>query len=94
MQPVAGAKPRAMSDETAGTQAMRDAAIELEATFLAEMLKSAGLHETSETFGGGVGEDQFSSLLVREQARAIARAGGIGLAETFFQSMMEAENGH
>jgi len=74
-------------------KAMRDAAVELEATFLAEMLKSAGLHETSEGFNGGAGEEQFSSLLVREQARAIAHAGGIGLAETFFQAMMEAENG-
>ncbi|WP_233270424.1 rod-binding protein [Chachezhania sediminis] len=70
---------------------MREASRELEATFLAEMLKSAGLGQTSESFGGGAGEEQFSSLLVREQARAIAAAGGIGLADTFFRAMMEAQ---
>ena len=73
------------------TAAMRDAAVELEATFLAEMLKSAGLGKTSDGFGGGAGEDQFSSFLVRAQASEIARAGGIGLAESLFSALMETQ---
>lgn len=68
---------------------LRDAAKELEANFLAEMLKSAGLGETSETFGGGHGEDQFSSFLRMEQARAMVDAGGIGLSEAFFDALKE-----
>lgn len=65
------------------------AAHELEATFLAEMLKSAGLGETPESFGGGAGEDQFASFLRLEQARAMVGAGGIGLAERLFEAMKE-----
>lgn len=71
--------------------AMREAALELEASFLAEMLKSAGLGKTSDSFGGGAGEDQFSSFLVRAQATQIARSGGIGLAETLFEALMETQ---
>jgi Rod binding domain-containing protein len=65
------------------------AARELEASFLAEMLKSAGLGETPEAFGGGAGEDQFASFLRLEQARAMVDAGGIGLAETLFEALKE-----
>jgi hypothetical protein len=68
------------------------AAQELEATFLAEVMKSAGLGKSSEFGGGGVGEDQFASFMVMEHARAMARNGGIGLAEMFVKSMMERES--
>lgn len=66
---------------------LRDAAVQLEATFLAEMLKSAGFGESRESFGGGVGEDQFGSFLREAQALEIARAGGIGLAEALFEAL-------
>ncbi|KAE9632205.1 rod-binding protein [Parasedimentitalea maritima] len=71
---------------------LRKAAVQLEATFLAEMLKSAGLGESRESFGGGSGEDQFSTFLVRAQAEQMAQAGGIGLAESLYNSMKEAQN--
>lgn len=67
---------------------LKAAAIELEAVFLAEMLKSAGFGKASESFGGGAGEQQFSSLLVEAQAKEMAKAGGIGLAQTLFDSMV------
>ncbi|MEJ6403228.1 rod-binding protein [Yoonia sp. 2307UL14-13] len=66
---------------------LRDAAQKLEATFLAEMLKSAGLGEARNAFGGGVGEDQFASFLREAQAEEMAKAGGIGLAEALFEAM-------
>ena len=66
---------------------LREAAQKLEATFLAEMLKSAGLGATRDAFGGGIGEDQFSSFLRDAQAREMAAAGGIGLAEALFEAM-------
>lgn len=69
--------------------ALREAAQKLEANFLAEMLKSAGLGESRGEFGGGMGEDQFSSFLVQEQAMAMVRAGGIGLTENLFQALKE-----
>lgn len=72
--------------------ALRVAADKLEATFLAEMLKSAGLGETRSTFGGGAGEDQFSSFLVQAQAEEMVAAGGIGLAEALFEALKERQD--
>ncbi len=67
--------------------ALHQAAVKLESTFLSEMLRSAGLGETAESFGGGVGEDQFASFLSDAQAETIAVGGGIGLAESIFRSL-------
>ena len=66
---------------------LRDAAVKLEATFLAEMLKSAGLGEMPEAFGGGAGEEHFASFLRQAQADEMAKGGGIGLAEALFEAM-------
>ena len=71
----------------AGDDALREAAVALEAQFLSEMLKSAGLGETPESFGGGAGEQQFASMLRDELATAMVRRGGIGLAESIFEAM-------
>lgn len=60
----------------------------LESTFLAEMLGSAGLGETSDEFGGGIGEDQFSSFLNQQRAAAMVEKGGIGLAESIYRSLV------
>ena len=65
----------------------------LEAAFLAEMLKSVGFGETPETFGGGVGEDQFGSFMREEQAKRMTEAGGIGLAESLFDALTDQRNG-
>ncbi|AUC55820.1 flagellar biosynthesis protein FlgJ [Sagittula sp. P11] len=72
---------------------LRDAALELEANFLAEMLKAAGVGETPEAFGGGAGEDQFSSMLRLEQARQMAANGGVGLTEMIFEALKERAHG-
>ena len=71
---------------TADTK-LRDAAEKLEATFLAEMLKSAGLGTPRDSFGGGKGEEQFASFLREAQAQEMAKTGGIGLAEALFEAM-------
>jgi Rod binding domain-containing protein len=70
------------------TAALREVARELEASFLAEMLKHAGFGESRESFSGGAGEDQFASLLRTEHARALADRGGIGLAESLFRALV------
>ncbi len=72
--------------------ALKDAAKKLEATFLAQMLKSAGLGQSRESFGGGAGEDQFASFLLEAQAEKMVEAGGIGLAESLFNALKEREN--
>jgi Rod binding domain-containing protein len=65
--------------------ALRKVAVDLEATFLAEMLKSTGFGEARNEMGGGIGEEQFSSFLRSEQAKLMAQQGGIGLAENIFE---------
>ncbi len=76
-----------------GDEKLRAAAQKLEATFLAEMLKSAGLGQPRDAFGGGSGEDQFSSFLRQAQAEAMAEAGGIGLAERLFEALKDRSDG-
>lgn len=70
---------------------LRKAAQELESSFLAEMLKSAGLGKARESFGGGAGEDQFSTFMIRAQADEMTKAGGIGLAESLYHALKERQ---
>ena len=72
--------------------ALYEAATNLEAAFLAEMLRAAGLGQSRSAYGGGAGEDQFAGLLVRVQAEELARGGGIGLAESLFHALKERED--
>lgn len=66
---------------------LMEKAQEMEAVFLTEMLAQSGLGTTSESFGGGIGEEQFGSFLRAEQAKLMVERGGIGLAETLFRAM-------
>jgi len=77
----------------AAADARRATATDLEAAFLSEMLKHAGYGKARESFGGGVGEDQFGSLLRDMQARRIAESGGIGLAEAFVRAFGAQDDG-
>ncbi len=79
-----------------GTGASRDdrlrtVARDLEAAFISEMLKHAGLGEGRGALGGGAGEAQFAALLRAEQARMFVERGGIGLAESIFRSLVARE---
>ena len=85
--------PDATRPDPARIAQMRARAAELEGFFLAEMLAHAGMAPMQGSFGGGMGEEQFSSFLRQEQAAAMVRRGGIGLAEQLFQAMMRSE-GH
>ena len=64
----------------------------LEAAFLSEMLRYAGMGEVDGPFTGGIGEDQFSSFLREAQAKAIVDHGGIGLAESLFKSLVKHDD--
>jgi flagellar protein FlgJ len=74
---------------------LMQAAQDLEAGFIAEMLKSAGFGESRDSFGGGAGENGFASVLVNAQADLIVKAGGFGLAESIYAALVtrEGENG-
>lgn len=85
--------PARLPPETSARDAvLRRTAENLESAFLSEMLKSAGLGQPRDAFGGGVGEEQFSSFLRDEEARAMVRAGGIGLAESIFNALKRSES--
>ena len=66
---------------------LREKVQELEAAFLSEMLGHAGLGTPMSEFGGGHGEEQFSSFLRKAHADALVGRGGIGLAEHLFNAM-------
>lgn len=83
--PVPGGSPT--GKPTVREAALRARSMELEAAFLSEMLGHAGLDADSGTFGGGIGETQFASFLRDEQAKAMVKAGGIGLAESLFRAL-------
>jgi len=87
LQSIPPVRPKARPD-----QALRQAAQELETTFLTEMLKATGVGKAPSEFNGGAGEDQFNSFLVRAQAEAMVQGGGVGLAESLFESLKERGN--
>ena len=64
-----------------------EAARKLEGAFLSEMLKAAGFGKARANFGGGAGEEQFSSFLRDLHAQEMADRGGIGLAEAIYKAM-------
>ncbi len=92
MIPIPGLPPPSAPPVRTRDATLMEAAQNLEAAFLAEMLQSAGLGQTSESFGGGAGEDQFSSFLIQEQAKYIVKGGGIGLAQSLFEALKEQTN--
>lgn len=87
------ALPPSATPVPAEEAALRAKAAEFETTFLAEMLGHAGLGTVSDSFGGGIGEEQFSSFLRQEQAAAMVKAGGIGLAESIFRALSGRADG-
>ena len=81
------------SERADPSERARETALKLEATFLSEMLKSAGFGTQTTTFSEGGEEDHFASFQRDAIAQHMVRAGGIGLAEHFFNAMMETHNG-
>lgn len=76
-----------VADPAAADATMRQIAKSFEASFLAEMLKHAGLGKMPEQFNGGPGEAAYSGFLVQEYAEKVADTGRIGIAEQVYQSM-------
>ena len=87
----AGPGQKAMSQD-AVQRAAKKAGEEFEALFIAEMLGPVFEGLSSEgMFGGGSGEKIYRSLMVQEYGKAIARAGGVGIAETVQSEMLKMQ---
>jgi len=68
------------------------AAQEFEALFISEML--APVFESMDTeglFGGGQGEKIYRSLMVQEYGKAVAQAGGVGIADTVYREILKMQ---
>ena len=68
---------------------VRKSAEDFEAVFLGQML--APMFESLETdglFGGGSGERMYRSLLVEEYGKALARNGGVGIADAVTRQLL------
>ena len=73
----------------------RETAKEFEAVFLSQMLKP--MFESvklEEPFGGGMGEELWRSMQVDEYGKALANAGGIGIADAVFREMIKQQEAH
>ena len=76
--------------QTNDPRSARAAAEEFEAVFLTQMVNAmfAGI-ETDELTGGVHGEDIFRSVLDQEFASAMARQGGIGIADDVLKEILK-----
>lgn len=70
----------------------KEAAQSFEAFFLSQMLANmfAGV-ETDPVFGGGPGETMFRSLMIDEYGKSLARAGGIGIADSVVREIVRLQ---
>lgn len=65
---------------------------DFEAFFLSQMMQPMFASvETNETFGGGPGEEVWKSMMVDEYAKATARKGGLGIADSVMKVMIQAQ---
>jgi Rod binding domain-containing protein len=77
---------------TRDSAAIDKAAKDFEAMFLAQMLKPMfeGL-STEGMFGGGAGEKAYRGLLIEQYGKAIAKAGGVGIADQVKAEMLKLQ---
>ena len=70
----------------------RKIAEDFEAVFLGQMLQPMFQNiETAEPFGGGTSEKMWKAMQVEEYGKAIAKSGGIGLADAVFREIIKAQ---
>ena len=73
---------------------LRAAAEEFEQIFLQTMLSTMMEGTTPEApFNGGAGEQQWQGFLTQEYAGALARNGGIGLADSIYEDLLALQEG-
>lgn len=72
---------------------LRAQAEDLEGVFLNTLMKEmfASLSSDKEAMGGGFGEDTWRGIQAEQMADAVARAGGIGLADSFMSDLLKLQ---
>jgi Rod binding domain-containing protein len=90
--PAAALDAATMAAKSGNHDKIRESSVEFESVFLAAML--APMFETLSSdgpFGGGEAEETWRSLLAEQYAGSISRAGGIGIADSVFQQLLELQ---
>ncbi|MBC8242555.1 MAG: rod-binding protein [Alphaproteobacteria bacterium] len=78
--------------KNANIKEMREVAIKFEAMFLSQALQPMFANiEPASPFGGGAGDEIWRSMQVDEYGKAIARSGGIGIADAVMEQMLKAQ---
>ncbi|WP_049973817.1 rod-binding protein [Azospirillum sp. B4] len=72
--------------------AIDKAAKEFESVFISQMLQHMweGV-KVDENFGGGHAEEMFRGMMIEEQAKAITKGGGLGIANAIKQEMVRMQ---
>lgn len=88
-------RPAANLGKSQGTpEQMRKVAEDFEAVFLSQMLQPMFKDmKTEDSFGGGQSEEMWRTMQVDEYGKAIAKSGGIGLADAVYAQMIQMQEG-
>ena len=81
-----------LTEPEARKAAVREAAEQFESVFLAQMMAPMfdGLGE-DELFGGGPSTQIYRSMMVQEYGKAIARTGGVGIADAVEREILKLQ---
>lgn len=83
------------ADSAADHKALYRKAVEFESIYLSEMLKPMFDDlKAAAPFDGGFGEDVWRSMQVQEFGHAIAKSGGVGLADAVYSDLLAAQEAH
>ncbi|TWB44251.1 rod-binding protein [Nitrospirillum pindoramense] len=79
-------------DGTKDDAAVEKAAKEFESVFISQMLQHMweGV-EVDPNFGGGHAEEMFRGMMIEEQAKAITKGGGLGIADEIKKEMVRMQ---
>lgn len=92
---VLSQKKAGLSSDVAGVKTReqaRQVAHEFERMFISEMLQPMfGGIETDGPFGGGNAEATFRPMLLDQYADAIAKGGGIGIADSVLKEILKLQ---
>jgi len=73
-------------------QQARKVSQDFEAVFLGQMLQPMFQNiEAAEPFGGSASEKMWRTMQVEEYGKALAKSGGIGIADAVFREMIKTQ---
>lgn len=76
-----------------GAEAFREPAEEFEAVFLAQMASHMFTDVEGGMFSGGPAEENYRAMLHQEFGKALAKSGGVGIADAVMREMIRMQEG-